>query len=57
MFHRCLLILAVASLALFGGPAWASSVFVNMSATDGNLQAWPNGNLPDGRRDHARILP
>ncbi len=48
MFHRCLLILAVASLALFGGPAWASSVFVNMSATDGNLQAWPTGISPTG---------
>ena len=37
------LILAALSLALSAGTAGAASFFYDMSATDGNLQAWPTG--------------
>ena len=43
MFHRSLLILAIFSLTLSAGAAWANSVFVDMSDTNANLKAWPTG--------------
>ena len=48
MFHRCLSVLVVASLIVSGGAIWASSVFVNISATNGNLAALPTGVSPTG---------
>ena len=43
MFQRCLLILLVASLVASAGAAWASSVFVDSSATASYEEAWPTG--------------
>ncbi len=43
MFHRCLSILLVASLVASAGTTWATSVFVDMSATASYEQAWPTG--------------
>ena len=48
MFHRCLSVLVVASLIVSGGAIWASSVFVDISATNGNLAALPTGVSPTG---------
>ena len=47
MFHRCILLFVIVSLALSGGAAWAASVFVNINAhnslTNRDLQAFPAG--------------
>jgi hypothetical protein len=48
MFQRCLLILAVVSLALSGSSALATSLFVDISATDGYAQATPTGVATGG---------
>ena len=48
MFHRYVSILLVASLVASGGAVWASSVFVHISATNGNLAALPTGVSPTG---------
>jgi probable HAF family extracellular repeat protein len=48
MVRRCLLFLAVASLAVPGGAAWAFSAFVDLSATDGYEQATPTGVAAGG---------
>ena len=48
MFHRCLSILILVSLTASGGAAWATSVFVDISAKDGYVTARPNGVAPSG---------
>ena len=48
MLRRCLLFLVVASLAVSGGAAWATDVFVDIGATDGYWQAHPTGVATGG---------
>ena len=52
MFHRCSFFLLALSLAVSGGPAWATSVFVNVGATNTSsttdLQAIPTGVATGG---------
>ena len=48
MFQRCLLILAVASLAVSSSAVWAGGTFVDMSATAAYEQAWPTGISQSG---------
>ena len=48
MLRRSVLTLAVLPLAVSAGTAWATSLFFDMSATDGNWQAWPTGVSPTG---------
>ncbi len=43
MLSRCLLFFLVASLAVSAGALRANPLFVDISATDGNTQAWPTG--------------
>ncbi len=43
MFHRSLLTLVATSLAVSAGALRANPLFVDLSATDGNTQAWPTG--------------
>ena len=45
---RCLSLVVVASLAVSAGPAWASGVFVDISATDANAKVWPTGVSTSG---------
>ena len=57
MFHRCILLFVIASLAVSGGAAWATSIFVNVNAhnalSNRDLQAWPAGVSAGG----AVVLP
>jgi hypothetical protein len=50
MFHRCVLLFVVASLALSGSAAWAAGVFVDINAfnnqTNRDLRAYPTGVSP-----------
>ncbi len=46
MLRRSVLILAALSLVVSAGTASAANFFYDMSATDGNLQAWPTGISP-----------
>ncbi len=48
MFHRCLSLLLVTSLAVSAGAAWANAVCVDISATDANAKAWPTGVCASG---------
>jgi hypothetical protein len=48
MFQRCLSVLVVASLIVSGGTALATSVFVDISASDSYAQATPTGVATGG---------
>jgi probable HAF family extracellular repeat protein len=50
MCHRCILLVVVASLALSGGAAWATSVFVDINTfnnqSNRDIRAYPTGVSP-----------
>ena len=52
MFHRCILLFVIASLAVSCSAAWATSIFVDINSknvsTTVDLQAYPTGVSPLG---------